>query len=53
MAGKQDISVNYPSQYGADNLFEEDEILTHEHMNFIAKNLDAILGKLLVWRNLE
>ena len=49
MAAKKDTSgKTYPSSYGSNNLFSDEETLTHDHMNFIAKNLDAII-KCLSW----
>ena len=38
----------YPSNYKEENMFQDEEILTAEHMNYIANNINAIL-RLLAW----
>ena len=39
-----------PEKYTIDTPFQDEEILTHTDMNFIAKNINAIIDT-LTWKN--
>ena len=48
-AEKNTSSTKYPNKYDSGKFFSDEEILTHDHMNFIAKNINAIIDA-LTWK---